>query len=619
MAEIDIDIVAENLAELLTNTVDMASVFYDIFLNPNPMLIHLKAFDKENELIDVTIPNRAMDRITPYTGEGSPEGKVAAPIGSVYVDTKSSTVYYKVSGNESDPFGWNAVISQSLMETFIRTYLEARGYVTTSSLHTYLVTHDYVDLSYMESYLTENGYVRGRNLSSVLVANPDDTMILVDGDSEDVNGVAFGNLMASMISSDPGNILENGSDNRLLVSNGATGVVAGTYAYPKNLTVNDSGRITSVEQGSEAAITLATDVNYGIVRPDNSTITVHDGVISAVSRCVGEIVPSTIPLEDAGLHLLDGSLIVGSGMYLDFYNYIKNLYNSGSYSSLFVSEANWQSAVAQYGVCDKFVYDSANNTVRLPKYGNQIITKTSATSTASTVPVVGNGMTLGLTNGTNLVGLNSSAVQSNRDMFTAAAYGVSVSTSSDSQTGYVGHYGVTSDSTKSGLVADISSIKNYPLDCYYYIVVANVVKSAIQVDLDKVAADLNGKADKDLLNANITKAFANVMNAKGIRTVVDTFVSGSDSGYRWYRVWSDGWCEQGGTMGSISAGVNSVNLMKNLKANYCVYLQRFVNRSSLRFYDVYVRSRSSSSFSIYTPHGAPSDEYIFWQACGQMA
>ena len=140
----DIQIVAENLAELLTNTVDMTAVFYDIFLNPNPMDVELKMYDDNNQLITVVIPNRAKDRITPYVGSGSPEGVVAAPIGSAYVDTLTSTVYYKVSGESDDPYGWNAVLSQSLMETFIRTYLEARGYVTTSSLNTYLNIHEYV-------------------------------------------------------------------------------------------------------------------------------------------------------------------------------------------------------------------------------------------------------------------------------------------------------------------------------------------------------------------------------------------------------------------------------------------------------------------------------------------
>ena len=281
MADIDIDIVAENLAELLTNTVDMASVFYDIFLNPNPMIVHLKAFDDNNRLIDVEIPNRAMDRITPYTGQGSPEGNVAAPIGSVYVDTMSSTVYYKVSGDEDDPFGWNAVISQSLMETFIRTYLEARGYVTTSSLRTYLLTHEYVTIPTLGDYLTINGYINSVGLGEATDAGLNDNLLLVKENSTDVQGIVFGNLMSSMISSDTGNGLTRGEDNKLYVGTGATGVVAGTYSYPKNLVVNDCGQITSVEQGSEAAVTVATNVNYGIVRPDNSSITVNQGIISA--------------------------------------------------------------------------------------------------------------------------------------------------------------------------------------------------------------------------------------------------------------------------------------------------------------------------------------------------
>lgn len=140
----DINVVAENLAELLTNSVDMAAVFYDIFLNPQPMDVELKMFDNNNQLITITIPNRAKDRVTPYVGEGSPEGVVVAPIGAAYVDILTSTVYYKVSGEADDPFGWNAVLSQSMVEIFVRTYLEARGYITTSSLNTYLNTHKYI-------------------------------------------------------------------------------------------------------------------------------------------------------------------------------------------------------------------------------------------------------------------------------------------------------------------------------------------------------------------------------------------------------------------------------------------------------------------------------------------
>lgn len=41
-------------------------------------------------------------------------------------------------------------------------------------------------------------------------------------------------------------------------------------------------------------------------------------------RVIGQIIQSTIPLADAGLHLADGSLIDGNGIYKDFYEYMLN-------------------------------------------------------------------------------------------------------------------------------------------------------------------------------------------------------------------------------------------------------------------------------------------------------
>lgn len=519
MADTDIDIVAENLAELLTNTVDMASVFYDIFLNPNPMIVHLKAFDDDNRLIEVSIPNRAMDRITPYTGEGSPEGKVEAPIGSVYVDTMSSTVYYKVSGDANDPFGWNAVISQSLMETFIRTYLEARGYITTSSLRTYLITHEYVDVPYLDSYLTTNGYIRSGSLSSVPEANLDDKTILIDGDSEEVNGIAVGNLIASMISAQDGNSLTIGEDNKLFVDDGVTGVVAGTYVYPKNLVVNEGGRITSVEQGSQADITIATDVNYGIVRPDNSSIVVNEGVISSVTRNIGEIIASTLPLDDAGLHLLDGALISGSGSYAAFVNYVKDLRTN--YSNLFTTESAWQTSVTNYGVCGKFVYDSANNTVRLPKITGFI-------EGGASTSVVGNLAQAGLPNitGTFKGGLMNSTI-----VATGAFRGDTYQRHGNDSDGAAGHYTVRFDaSNSSGIYGRSSTVQPQSIKVLYYIVVANATKPDILVDIDNIASDLNGKLDKDLTNAsNQTKVMLSSMSMPSAKYVNLTLgVSGGE-------------------------------------------------------------------------------------------
>lgn len=56
-------------------------------------------------------------------------------------------------------------------------------------------------------------------------------------------------------------------------------------------------------------------------------------------------------------------------------------------------------------------------------------------------------------------------------------------------------------------------------------------KRGIEFNIDDIATDLNGKMDKDGLNATCPM-------------IVETYHNGTD----WYRVWSDGWCEQGGVV-----------------------------------------------------------------------
>lgn len=212
------------------------------------------------------------------------------------------------------------------------------------------------------------------------------------------------------------------------------------------------------------------------------------------SRNIGEIVTSTIPLTDAGLHLLDGALLSGSGSYSAFVDYIADLYDSGDYTAIFDTEANWQAAVTLSGVCGKFVYDSTNNTVRLPLYSDKIYTKNFAT----TAGVKGNGMTLGLTNSQTNVGLSSSGSTA---IYVSEAYGQSIGTPTVSGTSIQHSTGVTTDASKSGIIADLSNITT-ALDGYYYIVIATTTKTSIEVDIDEIATDLNGKMDVDGSNAN---------------------------------------------------------------------------------------------------------------------
>lgn len=98
------------------------------------------------------------------------------------------------------------------------------------------------------------------------------------------------------------------------------------------------------------------------------TVDVNDNLVYRDwlgGRNYGELVYSAIPLSDSSLKLLDGSLLSYSGIYKNFIDYIESIVST--YPSIFTTESNWQSTVSQYGVCGKFVYNSTNKTVRLPK------------------------------------------------------------------------------------------------------------------------------------------------------------------------------------------------------------------------------------------------------------
>lgn len=208
---------------------------------------------------------------------------------------------------------------------------------------------------------------------------------------------------------------------------------------------------------------------------------------------IGQIIHSTIPLTDAGLQPLDGTLIQGGGIYNDFVQYMANLVNL--YPQCFTDETTWQNIVSSKGVCGKFVYDSVNNTIRLPKFGNKIYTQ----DINEEASVIGNGMTIGVTDGTDFSGLINARYETSNGIIRAypGNYGSAVGAArvGSGAPSFDHAVGLTTDPEKSGLIADLSNITQ-SIDCYYYIVVATSVKTQIIVDIDNIVADLNNKADK---------------------------------------------------------------------------------------------------------------------------
>lgn len=101
------------LTILFTNLNNQNKMYYDMFLNPVPMDLELERYDENGELVKVTLANRAKDRIWVLTGEGNPNGSVAAKVGTLYLDLNenSRSLYFKSTGSEEDTSGWQLIYS----------------------------------------------------------------------------------------------------------------------------------------------------------------------------------------------------------------------------------------------------------------------------------------------------------------------------------------------------------------------------------------------------------------------------------------------------------------------------------------------------------------------------
>lgn len=201
------------------------------------------------------------------------------------------------------------------------------------------------------------------------------------------------------------------------------------------------------------------------------------------ARNLGEYVWSSVPLTDAWLHLPDGAVLSGSGIYAQFVNHIASLYSE--YPSLFVSESDWQASVSRYGVCGKYVYNASANTVRLPKVTGFVEGTLDANA-------LGDLVGAGLPNITGYVSNNKGeyetvsgafALGDNKNIYSANGTGSQVRD-------------INFDASLSNpIYSNSDTVQPQSILGYMYIVVATATKTEIQVDIDNIATDLNNKVD----------------------------------------------------------------------------------------------------------------------------
>ena len=209
------------------------------------------------------------------------------------------------------------------------------------------------------------------------------------------------------------------------------------------------------------------------------------------------------------------------------------------------------------------------------------------------VPVAGNGMTLGLTDGKNNFGLSNAYDTSNPLGGWIGSYGANVgieragNSLNTSMT-----IGVTFDPTKSGIEGQLTANEGK----YLYICVGNTIVNEDQIDVSKVLSEA-------VLRSSLEQ----------VQVVVETYKNGAS----WYRIWSDGWCEQGGK-GTIVSGVYTVTFLKPfVDTNYTAL--SITASSGDDFYwenpnNIINKTVSSMKIRVYNNTSLPSD----WQASGYI-
>lgn len=158
--------------------------------------------------------------------------------------------------------------------------------------------------------------------------------------------------------------------------------------------------------------------------------------------------------------------VISQSQFESFTSWVKE--RAALYPNLVTSETNWQAEVTNspYGLCDKFVIDNTLGTIRLPKYPDWSIRE------VGQAPVIGNGGAVGIQAGTsqNMNQLLTVGI-SGGDMATGISYGSATTP-----------VGVTTDPTKSGIIADLVNANTEDkLQGNWFIQVATGVEETVDV------------------------------------------------------------------------------------------------------------------------------------------
>ncbi len=275
-----------------------------------------------------------------------------------------------------------------------------------------------------------------------------------------------------------------------------------------------------------------------------------------------------------------------STVYAGMYNWLVEQVNAG--------KSGFVASTATYTDYD-FVINTTDQTFRLPLLNGQ--------EGIFADGVKGNGLTLGLTDGTNNGGLQSMVYHSsvtdggsllvNEANYTKATGTEGYNSGPGNLFDSFKTLGIATDSSKSGMVVDKTVPSGYNL--YYY--VGDTLQNASLINVARIEEKLTD------------------VNAASRGYLVESYHNGTE----WYRVYSDGWIEQGGRVvsdGTLDWKIASlVRPFSDKNYNILISGDQLTGDSAGTFSGLVQYAKSTNSqFTWFW--NANSSYAINWYACG---
>lgn len=260
--------------------------------------------------------------------------------------------------------------------------------------------------------------------------------------------------------------------------------------------------------------------------------------------------------------------------------------------------AEYEADLATYGQCAKFAVDLDNETFRVP-----LIKDGAVVQQAMSDGELGKSYNAGLPN----ITANWKSEPSDD------AYGSVYTEIEDGNIQAVSAGGSTDtrlyfDASRSSTVyGNSDTVQPNAVALRYFVVVATGSINQSMMDWSAWASSLQGKA-------NTTDVLNKVDNKDCVAYVTETYVNGTS----WYRVYSDGRCEQGGYNDTKTA-TTVITLLKAYKDLNYTLTATWRNTGTLSTYSPLVNATANDSFTVYHTDNGAQKVGQYWEAKGYIS